>query len=77
MIIIFIENTIKKINLLGIIMKLRYLLIAMIVLSFISLFIGAKDITLLDLLDFQSEETEIFLISRLPRLAAIILVMSV
>ncbi|MEK4231012.1 ABC transporter permease [Solibacillus sp. FSL H8-0538] len=54
-------------------MKLRYLLIAMIVLSFISLFIGAKDITLLDLLDFQSEETEIFLISRLPRLAAIIL----
>ena len=54
-------------------MRLWYLIVATVVLSCISLFLGAKDITPLDLLDFTSEETEIFLISRIPRLIAIIL----
>lgn len=54
-------------------MRLWYLIVATVVLSCISLFLGAKDITPLDLLDFSSEETEIFLISRVPRLIAIIL----
>ncbi|ATP42088.1 iron ABC transporter permease [Solibacillus sp. R5-41] len=54
-------------------MRLWYLIVATVVLSFISLFLGAKDITPLDLLDFTSEETEVFLISRIPRLIAIIL----
>lgn len=54
-------------------MRLWYLIVATVVLSCISLFLGAKDITPLDLLDFTSEETEIFLISRVPRLIAIIL----
>lgn len=54
-------------------MKKRYLLIALISLSFLSLFVGVSNITLKDLLDFKSEETEIFLISRIPRLVAIIL----
>lgn len=54
-------------------MKKRYLIIALFSLSLLSLFVGVSNITPMDLLDFQSEETEIFLISRLPRLVAIIL----
>ncbi|MEK3936750.1 ABC transporter permease [Sporosarcina sp. FSL W7-1349] len=54
-------------------MKKRYLIIALIILSFLSLFVGVSHISPMDLLDFQSEETEIFLISRLPRLVAILL----
>ena len=54
-------------------MKIRYLLIALISLSFLSLFVGVSNITPMALLDFRSEETEIFLISRVPRLVAILL----
>ena len=54
-------------------MKKRYLIPALIILSFISLFVGVSSISPVDLLDFQSEETQIFLISRLPRLVAILL----
>lgn len=54
-------------------MKKRYLLLALIGFSLLSLFVGVSRITPMNLLDFQSEETEIFLISRLPRLIAIIL----
>lgn len=53
--------------------KKRYLIIAVIILSIISLFIGASDITIKDLLTGQSEQVEIFLLSRVPRLIAIIL----
>lgn len=60
-------------NLPGITMKIRYLLTATIVLSIVSLFIGVVDIKPSDLLDFQSEETRLFLISRIPRLVAILL----
>lgn len=54
-------------------MKKRYLFIALIVFSFLSLFVGVSSIKPMDLLDFGSEETEIFLISRVPRLVAILL----
>lgn len=54
-------------------MKTWYLVLAFIISSFISLFVGVSHITPLDLLDIQSEETQIFLISRVPRLMAIIL----
>ena len=54
-------------------MKKRYLFIALLLLSFLSLFVGVSSIVPIDLLDFGSEETEIFLISRLPRLVAILL----
>ncbi|MGI2328808.1 ABC transporter permease [Planococcus sp. YIM B11945] len=54
-------------------MKKRFLIPALIILSFASLFIGVSSISVMDLLDFQSEETQIFLISRLPRLVAILL----
>lgn len=58
---------------LGIVMKQRYLFIALILLSLLSLFVGVSHITPMDLFQFQSEETQIFLISRLPRLLAILL----
>ena len=54
-------------------MRLWMLMIAAVVLSFVSLFIGAIDIKFSDLLDWDSQETQIFLISRIPRLMAIIL----
>lgn len=54
-------------------MKQRYLFISLIMLSLLSLFVGVSHITPMDLLQFQSEETQIFLISRLPRLLAILL----
>lgn len=44
-----------------------------IVLSFLSLFIGAIDIKPSDLLDWESDKMQIFLMSRVPRLMAIIL----
>ncbi len=49
------------------------LVVATIVLSFISLFIGAIDIKPSDLLDWDSDKMQIFLMSRVPRLMAIIL----
>ena len=54
-------------------MKIRYLVIMLIVLSFVSLFIGVKDITPLDLLDPTDDKVKIMLQSRFPRLAAIII----
>lgn len=54
-------------------MRLWMLVVATIVLSFISLFIGAIDIKPSDLLDWDSDKTQIFLMSRVPRLMAIIL----
>ncbi|MCW1927744.1 ABC transporter permease [Bhargavaea beijingensis] len=54
-------------------MKTRYLIAGLVILSFLSLFVGASSITPMDLLDWSSEETQIFLISRVPRLVAILL----
>ncbi|MFS0615993.1 ABC transporter permease [Lederbergia ruris] len=54
-------------------MKTWYLIVALILASFISLFVGVSNITPLDLINFQSEETQIFLISRVPRLVSILL----
>lgn len=53
-------------------MKKRYLLALLVILSLISLFVGVSHITPMHLLNLQSEETQIFLISRLPRLIAIL-----
>lgn len=59
----------------GLHMRLRLwmLIVAVIILSVISLFIGAINIKPSHLLDWKSLETQIFLMSRLPRLLAIIL----
>lgn len=53
-------------------MKKRYLIIALILLSFISLFIGVKNISVLDILRLEDEKVQILLISRIPRLVSII-----
>lgn len=54
-------------------MKLWILIIVAIILSSISLFLGATDISPKDLLNVHSVEAEIFYISRIPRLVSIIL----
>ncbi|MFC7366182.1 MULTISPECIES: ABC transporter permease [Bhargavaea] len=54
-------------------MKTRYMIAGLVILSFLSLFVGTSSISPMDLLDWSSEETQIFLISRVPRLVAILL----
>jgi len=54
-------------------MRLWILIIVTLILSVISLFLGAIDISLSDLMDLDSDELQIFLISRVPRLLAIIM----
>lgn len=54
-------------------MKRIYLVIALIVLSFISLFVGVKGISPLDLFNLTEEQAQVLWVSRFPRLASIIL----
>ncbi|WP_085524301.1 ABC transporter permease [Tuberibacillus sp. Marseille-P3662] len=54
-------------------MKKRDLIIALVVLSLISIFIGVEDVTPLDLFHLTESQTQILLISRLPRLISIII----
>lgn len=54
-------------------MRLWMLVAITVILSFVSLFIGAIDIKPADLLDLNSDKMQIFLMSRVPRLIAIIL----
>lgn len=54
-------------------MKRIYLVIALIILSFISLFIGVKDISPLDLFNLSDEQIQVLWVSRFPRLMSIIL----
>ncbi|MCR8631602.1 ABC transporter permease [Paenibacillus radicis (ex Xue et al. 2023)] len=54
-------------------MKKRYLLIALVILSICSVFIGVKNISPLDIFHLTEDQTDILLISRLPRLISIII----
>lgn len=54
-------------------MKKKYLLIILIILSFISLFIGTSNIGLNDLVSGNIDKIQIVLISRLPRVISIII----
>ncbi|HZG70481.1 MAG TPA: iron chelate uptake ABC transporter family permease subunit, partial [Chondromyces sp.] len=54
-------------------MKRRYLVITLIVLSFASLFIGVTNISPMDMFNLDNKQTQIFLQSRVPRLASIII----
>lgn len=54
-------------------MKKRYLFLILILLSVISLLIGAKSISVQDILLLRGESVHILLISRLPRLMSIII----
>lgn len=53
-------------------MKRKYLILVLLLLSIISIFIGAKEISIRNLLNFRYEELQILLISRLPRLISVI-----
>jgi len=53
-------------------MKKRYLIFALIVLSISSIFIGAKEISPLDIFNLKEDSIQILLLSRLPRLISII-----
>ncbi|MCL6602174.1 MAG: ABC transporter permease [Paenibacillus sp.] len=54
-------------------MKLKYLLLLLLVFSFISLFIGIKDISPLDLFHLSESQIQVLVVSRLPRLASLII----
>lgn len=56
-----------------VLLKKRYLLIFLILLSALSLFVGVSSISPADLLSGRTDEVEVFLVSRLPRLVAILL----
>src|SRR5699024_3220356 len=54
-------------------MKLRYLVTTLNILSIVSVFIGVSDVTPLDLFQLIEEQIEVLLISRLRRLASILI----
>jgi len=54
-------------------MKIRYWFALLLVLSVVSLFVGAKHISPFDLLRWGDEEARIFTVSRLPRLVSLII----
>lgn len=54
-------------------MKKRYLLITLVVFSFISIFIGVKDISPMDIFHLTDQQLQTLLISRVPRLISIII----
>ncbi|MEF9991727.1 MAG: ABC transporter permease [Romboutsia sp.] len=53
-------------------MKKRYLIILLIILSFISIFIGVHDIKISDIYNLREDQLNILIISRLPRLISIL-----
>lgn len=54
-------------------MKLRYLSAALLLLSFISVFIGVKNISPWDLFRLSDSQAQVLWISRIPRLASILI----
>ncbi len=54
-------------------MKVRYLVIAVLVLSFLSVFIGVSDIAPWEVFSLTQDQLEIVMISRLPRLISILI----
>jgi len=54
-------------------MKLRYLILLLVLLSFVSLFIGVKNVSPLDLFSLTDEQKQVLFISRFPRLVSIII----
>ncbi|OAB37827.1 iron ABC transporter permease [Paenibacillus macquariensis subsp. defensor] len=54
-------------------MKKRYLLITLVIFSFISIFIGVKDISPMDIFHLTDQQLQTLVISRVPRLISIII----
>lgn len=67
-VIIIIDYIVKDIF-----MKIRYLLIALIILSVASIFIGVSDISPLDIFNLSDGQRKILFVSRFPRLLSIII----
>ena len=53
-------------------MKKKILILTLIVLSFISLFIGVHDLSITDIFSMTKEKFDVLLISRIPRLISIL-----
>ncbi|OZU88984.1 iron ABC transporter permease [Virgibacillus indicus] len=54
-------------------MKIRYLLLALIILSVASVFIGVSNVSPLDLFNLTEDQKQILLVSRIPRLFSILI----
>ncbi len=54
-------------------MKIRYTLSVLIVLAFISLFVGVSNISIMDIFHLTETQVEILMISRFPRLVSILI----
>ncbi|MFU0790365.1 ABC transporter permease [Virgibacillus proomii] len=54
-------------------MKIRYLVFTVIILSFISIFVGVSNVSPLDLFKLTEEQTQILMVSRVPRLISILI----
>ncbi|PAV30579.1 iron ABC transporter permease [Virgibacillus profundi] len=54
-------------------MKLRYLVLTLLILSAISVFTGVSDVSPLDLFSLTEEQTQILVVSRIPRLFSILI----
>lgn len=54
-------------------MKKRYLFIVLIILSFLSVFIGVEDVSPFDVMNWTEREIEILVVSRIPRLMSILI----
>lgn len=54
-------------------MKRIYLVLALIALSFVSIFIGVKDLNPLDMFDLTDEKAQVLWVSRIPRLVSILI----
>ncbi|GIP63034.1 ABC transporter permease [Virgibacillus pantothenticus] len=54
-------------------MKIRYLVVMLIILSFVSIFVGVSNISPLDIFNLSEEQAKVLLISRVPRLFSILI----
>src|SRR5699024_4745457 len=54
-------------------MKIRYLVIALIILSVASVFIGVSDISIFDIFTLTERQIQVLFISRIPRLFSILI----
>ena len=54
-------------------MKIRYLFLALVILSFASVFIGVSNVSPLDLFNLTEDQKQILIVSRIPRLLSILI----
>ncbi|WP_077622736.1 ABC transporter permease [Sediminibacillus massiliensis] len=54
-------------------MKLTYLALSLVVLSFISIFVGVSNVSPLDVFSLTEDQLDVLLVSRLPRLISILI----